>query len=73
MVLEYVDTGLMLAGGGTVGALALARWCYRAYALAKFARTLALIFALFGVGAAAGVVDVGRLLELIRLGLEVVR
>jgi len=60
-----------LVGGGALSLLMLARWTWRVQAIASLARTFALVLVLLAAGAVAGVVDLARLLALIRAAANV--
>jgi hypothetical protein len=66
-MIEQLGSMLPIAAG-SVGTLAVARWLWMAGKVAQVARIIAVIMVLVVLGAVAGVVDLGRLLELARMG-----
>jgi len=64
--------GSVLVGGGAAGALVAARYMWTAAAFASVLRTGAILLALMAVGALTGVVDLARLVELVRTLMAVV-
>ena len=63
-MIDVLASNLPIAAG-TIGALALARYVWAAQRIAGVARVLAIVLVLVGLGGAAGVVDLGRLVDLI--------
>ena len=66
VVAEY---GLLAGGGVTLAWAGL--WLRRAYKIAQVMKFVGLVLVLAGVGAIAGVVDVGRIIELVSVGFDV--
>ena len=65
--------GYLPIAGGTVATLAVARYLWAAQAIAGIVRMLAIIVVMIGLGSIFGVVDLGRLVDLVTIGLETVR
>ena len=69
MISNLVPTARV--GGGALSLLVLARWAWRVQAVASIARTFAIVLVLLAAGAVAGVVDLARLLALLRAAVNV--
>lgn len=63
--------GYLPIAGGTVATLAVARYLWAAQAIAGIVRMLAIIVVMIGLGSVAGVVDLGRLVELVSFTAEI--
>lgn len=64
------DYGLLAGGGVTIAWAGL--WLRRAVKVADYIKLAGMIMLLTGAGALAGVVDIGRLVELASIGFDVV-
>ena len=64
--------GYLPIAGGTVATLAVARYLWAAQAIAGIVRMLAIIVVMIGLGSIFGVVDLGRLVDLVSTAIELV-
>lgn len=64
--------GYLPIAGGTVATLAVARYLWAAQAIAGIVRMLAIIVVMIGLGSIFGVVDIGRLVDLVSTAIELV-
>ncbi len=64
------DYGLLAGGGLSIAWAGL--WLRRAVKVADYIKFAGMVMLLTGVGALAGVVDIGRLVELVSIGFDVV-